>query len=204
ELSKLDYNKIGLSDFGKVDGFLDRQVGRWINHLEAYSKFEGYSGPDIPGLDEVTTWLNGNIPPKWQAGIIHGDYHLANVIFENDSAEVAAAVDWELSTIGDPLVDLGWLMATWPGDDGITPIGLKIAPWSGFADIAQLVEHYGKVNDRDLSHINWYAVLACFKMGIILEGTHARACAGKAPVAFGDMLHGMTISLFERALNWLD
>jgi len=81
---------------------------------------------------------------------------------------------------------------------------LNISPWSGFANSEELVAHYGKVNDRDLSNITWYAVLACYKLGIILEGTHVRACAGKAPKAVGDLLHAMTLSFFERALNWLN
>ncbi len=203
-LSKLDYKKLGLSDFGKVDGYLDRQAGRWQSQLDSYSSFEDYNGPDIPGVNDVANWLSENIPQDWQAGIIHGDYHLANVMFKNDSAELAAVVDWELSTIGDPLIDLGWLMATWPDEEGATLIGLNITPWSGFPDSEELTAHYGRINNRDLSHITWYATLACYKLGIILEGTHARACAGKAPKEIGDMLHSMTVALFERALNWLN
>ncbi len=205
ELAKLDYQKLGLNDFGKVEGYLDRQVGRWQKQLDSYSSFEGYPGPDIPGVNDVANWLNENIPPNWQAGIIHGDYHLGNVMFQNDSAELAAVVDWELSTIGDPLIDLGWLLATWPDEEGSSPVGLmNILPWSGFANSEELIGHYGRVNNRDLSHITWYAVLACYKLGIILEGTHARAFAGKAPGAIGDYLHSCTVLLFERALNWLE
>ncbi len=204
ELAKLDYQKLGLNDFGKVEGFLDRQVGRWQSQLDSYSSFEGYPGPDIPGVSDVANWLNENIPSKWQVGIIHGDYHIANVMFQNDSAELAAVVDWELSTIGDPLIDLGWLMATWPNEEGVTPLGIPISPWSGFVNSQELVAHYGRVNDRDLSHIAWYAVLACYKLGIILEGTHGRAFAGKAPKEIGDFLHATTLQLFERALNWIN
>ena len=76
-------------------------------------------------------------------------------------------------------------------------------PWKGFATAAELVEHYRARTTRDLSAIHWYGVLACYKLGIILEGTHARACAGKAPVATGDRLHAQTIALFERALRWI-
>lgn len=204
ELAKVDYAKVGLGDFGKVDGYLERQVGRWQKQLDSYSTIEGYPGPDIPGLSDVKAWLDEKIPGKWEAGIIHGDYHLANVMFENDSPEVAAAIDWELSTIGDPLIDLGWMMATWPKKDGLLPMGIRIQPWSGFVSSSELVEHYGKVNDRDLTHINWYAVFACYKLGLILEGTHARACGGKAPKAIGEMLHGFTVSLFERAQGWIN
>ena len=76
-------------------------------------------------------------------------------------------------------------------------------PWRGFPKAADLVEHYRPRTTRDLSAIDWYAVLACYKLGIILEGTHARACAGKAPKATGDRLHAQTIGLFQRALRWI-
>lgn len=203
-LAKLDFNQLGLNDFGKVEGYLDRQVGRWQKQLDSYAQFEHYDGPNISGLSDVANWLAENTPKQWQAGIIHGDYHIANVMFQHDSPSLAAVVDWELSTLGDPLIDLGWLMATWPSENGSTPIGTQITPWTGFANSAQLVDYYALHSIRDLSQIEWYAVLACYKLGIILEGTHARACAGKAPKEIGDMLHQATLSLFERALGWIN
>ena len=118
-----------------------------------------------------------------------------------DSGNLAAVVDWELSTIGDPLLDLGWLLATWPEDDAPRATDVAITPWEGFASPDELVAHYAETSGRDLSALDWYVVLACFKLGIILEGTHARACAGKAPKDTGDRLHAHTIDLFERALR---
>jgi len=204
ELANLDYEKLGLGDFGKVDGYLERQVGRWQSHLETFSKYEGYPGPDITGLDEVAAWLTQNMPRMSKPGILHGDYHIANVMFKHDGPELAAVVDWEQCAIGDPLFDLGWLLATWPDENGVTALGLKIEPWSGFPTGPELVDHYGKVNDRDLERVTWYAVLACYKLGIVLEETHARACAGKAPKLIGDMLHTMSLSFMERALTWIN
>jgi aminoglycoside phosphotransferase (APT) family kinase protein len=78
-----------------------------------------------------------------------------------------------------------------------------VQPWDGFPTGPELVEHYRPRTQRDLAHIEWYAVLACYKLGIILEGTHARACAGQAPVETGDRLHASTVGLFERALRWI-
>src|SRR5262249_38723343 len=113
---------------------------------------------------------------------------------------LAAVVDWELSTIGDPLLDLGWLLATWPRE-GTSPGAIGVTPWEGFPKAAELVDRYRERGDRGLPAIEWYAVLACYKLGISLEGTHARACAGKADKAVGDALHATTVGLFAQALE---
>jgi aminoglycoside phosphotransferase (APT) family kinase protein len=121
-------------------------------------------------------------------------------MYRFDAPRLAAVVDWELTTIGDPLLDLGWLLATWP--EGTTGT-VSVTPWEGFPSADELVAHYAKQTTRDLSQIHWYGVLACYKLGIILEGTYARACAGKAPKATGDQLHASTIGLLERANRWI-
>ena len=204
-LGAVDHVAVGLADFGKPDGFLERQVGRWMGELDSYARFEGYPGPDIPGLAATATWLDANRPETYRPGILHGDYHLANVMFANDGPRLAAIVDWEMCTIGDPLLDLGWLLATWPQDPSGAEGGFAIAgplgAAGGLPSPAELVARYGERSTRDLSAIDWYTVLACFKLGIVLEGTHARAFAGKAPVAIGDLLHATTIGLFERATH---
>jgi len=201
-LGGLDHEALGLADLGRPDGYLERQVARWRRQLDGYSALDGYPGPDIPGLERVADWLDRHRPDPAPPGIIHGDLHLANVLVRPDSGELAALVDWELTTIGDPLVDLGWLLATWPDPDHPGPAPLLDAP--GLPTAAELVEHYGRHSDRDLAAVSWYAVLACYKLGIILEGTHARAAAGRAPSATGDLLHAMTVGLFQRALAWIE
>jgi aminoglycoside phosphotransferase (APT) family kinase protein len=200
-LGAVDYVAVGLEDFGRPEGYLERQVARWRAQLESYTQHAGYPGPQIPGFERVAAWLETNRPSQWAPGILHGDYHLANVLFDPDSPRLAAIVDWELSTIGDPLLDLGWLLATWP--EAGRPLGAAIGvePWDGFPRSDELVEYYRERSRRDLSSIVWYAVLACYKLGIILEGTHARAFAGKADKATGDVLHAVTLGLFERALE---
>lgn len=199
-LGSLDYQALGLQDYGKPDGFLERQVPRWLGELESYSANVGYPGPEIPGVRQVGEWLDRNRPARWTPGILHGDCHLANMMFSYDGPEVAAMVDWEMSTIGDPLLDLGWQIATRPepGTTGAALIG-KLGAVGGLPTPEEMVEHYGKFSDRDLSNVTWYTVLACFKLGIVLEGTHARAFAGKAPKQVGDFLHAITLELFERA-----
>jgi aminoglycoside phosphotransferase (APT) family kinase protein len=201
-LGGLDHEALGLADLGKPEGYLERQVGRWRSQLASYSSMDGYPGPDIPGVDEVARWLDDHRPAGFRPGIIHGDFHLANVMFRHDGPELAALVDWELTTIGDPLIDLGWMLATWPDQDAPGPT--PQVPDGGFPTPAELVEHYGRHSDRDLSTVDWFAVLACYKLGIILEGTHARAFAGRAPKATGDLLHATTVALFERALARID
>jgi len=203
-LGKVDYLSAGLEGFGKPEGYLDRQVGRWQSQLDSYAEFEGWSGPgEIVGVDKVARWLTDHTPKSFKPGIIHGDYHLSNVMYEPQSPELAAIVDWELSTIGDPLLDLGWLMATWPGEEGGGPGSVGVTPWDGFPKIEELIAHYAERTDRDMDAIAWYGVLACYKLGIILEGSHARASAGKAPKEIGDRLHATTLGLFDRALKMM-
>ncbi|MEV0366156.1 phosphotransferase family protein [Nocardia fusca] len=204
-LGALDYRALGLDDYGKPEGFLERQVGRWTHELESYSANEGYPGPQIPGLDAVADWLERHRPAEWTPGILHGDCHLANIMFSYERPEVAALVDWEMSTIGDPLLDLGWQIATRPepGTSGAALIG-KLGEAGALPTGAEMVEHYGKFSDRDLSAVTWYTVLACFKLGIVLEGTYARSFAGKAPKRVGEFLHANTLELFARARGLME
>jgi aminoglycoside phosphotransferase (APT) family kinase protein len=204
KLGAVDYLATGLGDFGKPAGFLERQVPRWLSELESYREFENYPGPDIPGVHDVANWLEQGRPSAWTPGIMHGDYHAANVMFSRTGPEVVAIVDWEMCTIGDPLLDLGWLLATWRQTDAPSAFGGTLFEMGGLPDTADLVEQYARNTTRDLSHITWYTVLACFKLGIVLEGTLARACAGKAPKEVGDLLHAATVQLFEQALTLME
>lgn len=198
-LGAVDYRAVGLGDFGKPDGFLDRQVPRWLSELESYARFEDYPGPQIPGVAEVAAWLQREQPSVWTPGIMHGDYHAANVMFSLTGPEVAAIVDWEMCTIGDPLLDLGWLLATWP-DPSVPPVlEQALTGYGGWATHAEIIDRYSAASSRDLTAITWYTVLACFKLGIVLEGTLARAYAGKAPREVGEQLHAAAVRLFERA-----
>jgi aminoglycoside phosphotransferase (APT) family kinase protein len=191
ELGRVDAGR--LPGFGRPEGFLERQVPRWLKELDSYGRLDGYPGPDIPHLGETAEWLERHRPGTFTPGVMHGDYHFANLMFAHDGPRVAAIVDWEMCTIGDPLLDLGWLLATWPSNNEHVP---------GLPQPEELVAYYAALSERDMSRIDWYAVLACFKLGIVLEGTHARAYAGKAPRDIGDMLHATTLSLFARAKDF--
>jgi aminoglycoside phosphotransferase (APT) family kinase protein len=200
-LGAVDHVAVGLADFGKPGNFLERQVPRWIGELDSYAELDGYPGPEIPHLDEVASWLEANRPADWRPGIMHGDFHLSNVMIADDRPEVAAIVDWEMCTIGDPLLDLGNMLGTWPiGPDGdTTGFGGVGGGVRGLPGPDEIVARYAERSDRDTSAAPWYTAMACFKLGIVLEGTHARACAGKAPKATGDLLHATTLGLFARA-----
>src|SRR5699024_9100633 len=124
--------------------------------------------------------------------------------FSRTGPEVVAIVDWEMCTVGDPLLDLGWLLATWRQDDGSSVFGQTLTGMPGLARPADLVARYAENTTRDLSRIGWYTVLACFKLGIVIEGTLARASAGQAPKEVGDQLHEAAVWLFQRALTLID
>ncbi len=198
-LGEVDHEAAGLGDFGRPEGYLERQVARWWAHLESYGELEGYRGPDIPHLERIRDWLEAHRPTRWTRGILHGDLHLANVLYRHDGPELAAVVDWELATIGDPLVDLGLIVAFWPDEGEETSGPVAVEPWEGFPTVDEMVAHYRERSSRDVSAVDWYAVLACYRTGIILEGTRARADAGLAPREVGDLLHATTVGLFDKA-----
>ncbi|MAN65242.1 phosphotransferase family protein [uncultured Hyphomonas sp.] len=201
-LAHIDYAAAGLEGFGRPENFLERQVSRWRDQLDSYTRLTGWPGPQsLQDVGPLSDYLATNIPPGYRPGILHGDYQLANVMYRYDSPELAAIVDWELSTIGDPLLDLAWIVATWRGYDPELPV-LQVEPWDGFPTADELIRHYADHSLRDMTCINWYVALACFKLGIILEGTHARACAGKAARETGDRLHEAAVSLVQRGLIW--
>jgi len=197
----VDAEQVGLGDLGKPEGFLERQVPQWLGTLDKYATLAGYPGHDLPNIDELARWLTQHRPPSFLPGIMHGDFHLANLMFRNDGPKVAAIVDWEMCTLGDPLLDLGWLLATWPQDGAIALSG------SGVSDLptrAELIAHYAAAAQRSVEHASWYAVMASFKLAIVLEGTHARARAGKAPKSVGDMLHAIAIGLLNNATVFIE
>jgi len=199
-LARVDPRGAGLQGLGNSDGFLERQVARWSKQLAGYRACAGWPGDEeIPGVGLVGAWLEKHRPTQFTPGLMHGDYHLANVMFRNDGPELAAIVDWELATIGDPLLDLGLVLTTWPRRDD--PTSMKIEPWEGFPDTRELTAYYAANSDRDLSALPWYEVLACFKLGILLEGTYARACAGQADMRTGERFHARTRALFRRAVD---
>ena len=203
-LGAVDHVAVGLADLGRPEGFLERQVPRWLAELASYDALEGYPGPAIGDVAGVARWLEERVPAQWQPGILHGDYHAANVMSSRTAPEVAAIVDWEMCTIGDPLLDLGWLVATWQLTGAPDEFAGVLTRAGGLPTGAELVQRYASQSSRDVTAVDWYTVLACFKLGIILEGSHARMYAGQATPEIGERLHTTTLRLFERAEEIMD
>jgi aminoglycoside phosphotransferase (APT) family kinase protein len=171
-LSKVDWEARGLTGFGRPENFHDRQVDRWLGFLSKY-QFR-----DLPGLDEASAWLRTHRPGHWSPGIMHGDYQFANVMYANEvPAKLAAVIDWEMTTIGDPLLDLGWVLISWPpeGDDMTRYVSLD-----GMPSRDELLQHYESISGRSTEDIDYYVVLARWKLGIVLEMSYAKLASGGA------------------------
>jgi aminoglycoside phosphotransferase (APT) family kinase protein len=173
KLSKVDWRARGLAGFGKPDGFHERQVDRWLSHLSRFQFRE------LPGIDESADWLRAHKPSRYEPGIIHGDYQFANVMFGHGGpARLAAIVDWEMATVGDPLLDLGWVIMGWPREG--EPPSMGYVDYTGMPTRSELLEYYANESGRPVDEIDYYEILARFKIAIVLEGGYARYVAGGA------------------------
>jgi len=196
KLAKVDWKARGLEGFGKPEGFHERQVDRWFAHLAAFQFRE------IPGLDVAGEWLRTHKPRWWEPGIIHGDYQFANVMFAHGApGRLAAIVDWEMATIGDPLLDLGWVIMGWSNAD--EDRSGAYVDMEGMPDRDDLLEYYSKESGRPVDDIDYYVVLARFKIAIVLEGGYARVVKGEADnpstAAFGPVVLDMAAKAAELA-----
>jgi len=186
KLGRVDWRAQGLEGFGRPDGFHERQVDRWLAFLDAYKV------RDLPGLDEAADWLRRNRPERYKPGIMHGDYQFADVMFAHGTpARLAAIVDWEMTTVGDPLLDLAWALLGYdgenPSDDGF------YLDMTGMPTRSELLDNYEKVSGLSTENIDYYLVLANWKLGIVLEKTYAAGVrTGKVDsqiqAAFGAMI----------------
>jgi len=194
-----DWRAGGLSDFGRPDGYLERQVPRWLGQLARYKT------RDLPEVEEAGRWLESHTPAMQPPTVIHGDYKLDNVMFAPRlPVELVAVVDWEQSTIGDPLVDVGWMLGLWvePGDAGF--LG-GVIPFSGISrppTRAELAERYAAQTGRDLDHLAFYCVLGLFKLACVMEGSYARFTAGTSDDAYFATLAEGVPALARRALEF--
>lgn len=175
ELHTVDPAAVGLDDFGRPDGYLERQVRRWRGQLDA-----SRSRP-LAGIEELHARLVAKLPPQSPgAGIVHGDYRLDNVLVGPDD-RIVAVLDWEMATLGDPLTDLGLLLVYWQltTDPAMSGLFGEAPPPGIFPTGEQLAQRYERRRAVDLKHLDWYAAFACFKLAVILEGIHYRFVAGQ-------------------------
>jgi aminoglycoside phosphotransferase (APT) family kinase protein len=198
-IHRFDWSAGGLDGFGRPDGYLERQVPRWLGQLARYKTRE------LPEVDEAGAWLTERVPPMQRPGVIHGDYKLDNVMLSPHlPVELVAVVDWEQSTIGDPLVDLGWVLGLWTeASDAASLAG--VSPFAGRTDVPtrrELLERYATDTDRDLEHVNYYCVLGLFKLACVMEGSFARFRAGTSDDTYFASLALGVPALARRALEF--
>ena len=193
KLGRVDWRAQGLEGFGRPDGFHERQVDRWLSFLDSYKVRE------LPGLDEAADWLRRNRPSHYRAGIMHGAYQFANVMFEHGGpARLAASVDWEMTTVGDPLLDLAWALLGYYGENPRAD-GFYL-DMQGMPTRSELLEHYEKVSGLSTENIDYYLVLANWKLGIVLEKTYAAGVrTGKVDPKIADTFGSMIPQLISTA-----
>ena len=169
----VDPDAVGLGELGRKHEYVERQLRRW------YGQWEKSKTRELPVVDDVHRRLSRRVPEQGPATIVHGDYRLDNMIL-GPGGEVAAVVDWELCTLGDPLADVGLLMVYWsePGDD-LMPLFDPPTMAAGFPSRDEVRRRYAERSGRDLSDLDFYVALGCWKLAIILEGVYARYAAGQ-------------------------
>jgi aminoglycoside phosphotransferase (APT) family kinase protein len=173
-LSKVDWRSRGLADLGRPGGFHERQVDRWTAFLDRIK------GRELPGFDVAAAWLRSHKPIDFIPGLMHGDYQFANVMYRHGApARLAAIVDWEMATVGDPLLDLAWVLMGWP-DPGEDRAGSGYVDYTGMPSRAELLDYYTRHSGLPVDEIDYYVILARFKMAVVLEGGYARFVKGEA------------------------
>ena len=195
KLGQVPWEGSPLANLKRPGSFLARQVPQFRGFVEAYRQQENYANDSLPGVDRLADWLEDNRPPDSPPGIMHGDAHLNNVLLRRDRPEVAAFVDWEMCTVGDPLLDLGWMLVCWPSGADPLATGAALAAHGGLATRHELLEAYQSAGGRQTEHLAWYLALACFKLGTVIEGTWARYLAGQATREAGEYLHASAVHL---------
>jgi aminoglycoside phosphotransferase (APT) family kinase protein len=196
-LSNVDWQAKGLADLGRPDGFHERQVDRWTAFLERIK------GRELPGFDEAAAWLRTHKPIDFVPGIMHGDYQFANVMFDDGApARLAAIVDWEMGTVGDPKLDLGWVMQSWPDntDGGEGTVGGYV-DMTGMPSRAEMLQHYTSLSGRQVDDIDYYCVLAKWKLAVVLEQGYQRASADPKLQAFGPVVLDLMQSAADLAAS---
>ncbi|MFJ9041294.1 phosphotransferase family protein [Streptomyces sp. NPDC102406] len=201
DLHAVDPAQVGLADFGRPEGFLDRQLRRWGKQLDASRNRE------LAGIDELQAALGRTLPSSPAPTIVHGDYRLDNVLIRRDDAvgadRIRAVLDWEMSTLGDPLTDLGLLvMYSARLELPDSPISTT-ASAPGHPSPGELVERYAARSGRDVSAVSWYTAFAWFKLAVILEGIHYRYTLGQTVGAGFDRIGELVPVFIEHGLTTL-
>jgi aminoglycoside phosphotransferase (APT) family kinase protein len=195
-MANLDYAAAGLSDFGKPERFLERQVDRWLGQLDTYPKrYPKYEPRDLEGLDDVVAWLRDNVPDESHPGLMHGDYALNNVMFHHrPPARLIAIIDWETATIGDPVLDIAAFTQSLAAADG-SGASRSYFDSANFPTREDALAYYAEGTGRDLSHIAYYYVLTKFRTACMIEYKVAEAIQGLSSQAKGDRFDALVRNL---------
>ncbi len=196
----VDYHSVGLGEFGRPDGFLERQVRRWGEQWERSKTRE------LPAVDELARRLRNALPESGPATIVHGDYRLDNTMMATDDpGRIVAVLDWEMSTLGDPLTDVGLFLLYWgQADAQVIATGAAIETQAGFLTREEIVARYAQVSGRAVDQLDWYEILASYKLAIIVEGINARYQMGKTLGEGFEAMGAMVSGLIENALEKAD
>lgn len=199
-MANFDYVAAGLQDYGKPDRFLERQVDRWGGQLASYpQRYPGFESRSLPSLAYVADWLRANVPSTGRPGLMHGDYAMNNVMFAHrPPARLAAIIDWETSTIGDPLMDLASYGSQLRRREGPQPERPYLDP-AHFPFFEDAVDWFAQATGRDVSAIDYYTILSKYRMACICEYKVAEASVGLAPKEKGVRFDGIVRSLLSEA-----
>ncbi len=197
KLSRVDWRARGLDGLGRPDGFHERQVERWLRFLDRVRS------RDLPGLDEATAWLQTHRPRDYVPGIMHGDYQFANVMYHHGlPARLAAIIDWEMGTVGDPKLDLGWVVQSWPDDTGPADRGEADTGYVNLAGMPsrdELIAYSAAESGRQVDDIAYYVILARWKLAIVLEQGYRRSVEGSGDNEKLQMFGPIVLDLMRRA-----
>ncbi|MBA4606915.1 phosphotransferase family protein [Aeromicrobium sp. Marseille-Q0843] len=199
DLHAVDYEAVGLGDFGRPDGYLTRQVARWKKQLDSSRSRE------IEGIDELAERLTSSVPATSESTIVHGDYRLDNVLVDTEDGDrITTVLDWEMSTLGDPLTDVAVMLAyqhlalsAGPSSGQVTD-----APQApGYLSPDEVVDRYAARSGRDVSELGFHLGLAYFKLAVILEGIYFRHAAGQTVGSGFDGIGAMIDPLVQHGLH---
>jgi aminoglycoside phosphotransferase (APT) family kinase protein len=196
ELGNVTWEGSPLAAIKRPGSFLERQVPQFLRLLESY-RHDTYAPESFPAVTELAEWLRDHRPDDGAPGIMHGDAHLNNVLLRRDRPELAAFIDWEMCTVGDPLLDLGWMLICWPSPPNPIDAGAQLAALGGIAARGELWAAFLAAGGRETDRLDWYLAMACFKLGIVIEGTWSRYLAGHASSEAGARLHASAQNLIE-------